>query len=393
MDSLYFDLFEPERPGSSDETDKDTQPWYDRWKVPCEDCKERGGGLCWRCNFVYRKREEEGCLFSPELVSSNLAFRDLLFRQARHFHSRDSPETSVTSIVDRRFDDKIHQRHDSITYRSENLCYESVGHRIWPGDLGDRDCFDQTHKKCEATGPAQLARTQAHHSSPANTPSSRAQQICMGCQYRHGCPEDLEHCTEHRHWCFPIHRDGCPRDFPSRSCHSCPEYPGRCQRDCSCDHFSPGHRDGYSKHSHSHYCHPDSKFPGIYSRDCYCSDCRTNVKKPEIDPLEEAFINWLSRRSEEPPPHIMSDCFRYSFNWHKSIKRRPNLVHYGIGLGGMSALSYGVGSCSPQPLPPHTPLRSRIWSMVSTSIVWGYEEGAKILGYDVELGKALRELD
>lgn len=41
MDSLYFDLFETERPGSSDDGDEDTLPWYDRWKVPCEDCKAR----------------------------------------------------------------------------------------------------------------------------------------------------------------------------------------------------------------------------------------------------------------------------------------------------------------------------------------------------------------
>lgn len=286
------------------------------------------------------------------------------------------------SIIDRRYDDKLYQRHDSIRYLNENLCHESVTHQIWPGDLGDRDHFGQIHSRCETAGPGQRTRAQA-------------QQICLGCQYENGCPEDLELCTEHRHWCFPEHRDGCPGDFhggPYRTYH---QGLGRSQRDCDCDYrwLYPDQRNGCSKNCRYHSCHPCSKFPGRDSRDCYCCYCRTNVRKPEIDRFEEAFNNWLPRRSEEPPPHIMRDCFRYSFNWHKSIKRRPNLVHYGIGLGGMSALSYGVGSCSPQPLPPYKSLRSRIWSVVSTSIVWGYEEGAKILGYDIELSKALRDLD
>ncbi|KAI1492615.1 hypothetical protein F5X96DRAFT_667510 [Biscogniauxia mediterranea] len=97
--------------------------------------------------------------------------------------------------------------------------------------------------------------------------------------------------------------------------------------------------------------------------------------------------------TEEPDLQTMSGYLCYAFKQQGVSQRRPRLLYCGIGLGGVSALSYGVGSGLRQPLPQIEGPGSRMWSVISAAAIWGYKQGARILGYDIDLQNALSQLD
>jgi hypothetical protein len=143
--------------------------------------------------------------------------------------------------------------------------------------------------------------------------------------------------------------------------------------------YNPGYLDGCPE-----YCH---------CRSGYCDDDHLEYCHCRRSDARESDFWFTDMKTEAPLPQIMRDCLCYNFRQSEVLQRRPKLLYYGIGLGGVSGLWYGVGPCLRQPSPPHEVPGSRIWSIISTSIRWGYRGGARILGYDTEFQKALSELD
>ncbi|KAI1632011.1 hypothetical protein F4809DRAFT_645849 [Biscogniauxia mediterranea] len=101
----------------------------------------------------------------------------------------------------------------------------------------------------------------------------------------------------------------------------------------------------------------------------------------------------MDAETEEPDLQTMSGYLCYGFKQQGVSQRRPRFLYCGIGLGGVSTLSYGMGSGLRQPLPQIEGPGSRIWSMISAAAIWGYKQGARILGYDIDFQKALSQLD
>ncbi|OTA99071.1 hypothetical protein M426DRAFT_16809 [Hypoxylon sp. CI-4A] len=91
---------------------------------------------------------------------------------------------------------------------------------------------------------------------------------------------------------------------------------------------------------------------------------------------------------------IVEGYLRYRSEQRELVKRRSKLTYHGIGLGGMTILQYNSKPYLQVLLIPlNEDLGSRIWSIISAQAIRGYTQGAKLLGYDVELWETLRQLD
>ncbi|KAI1840736.1 hypothetical protein JX266_013081 [Neoarthrinium moseri] len=123
------------------------------------------------------------------------------------------------------------------------------------------------------------------------------------------------------------------------------------------------------------------------------ADASRSRKLGQEQYLEDEIFIHISMRAKEPEVQIMKYCLRHVLKKTETFKPYYKLVYYGIGLGGVHALSYGPGTFLDQSSRHSDGPASRVWTRFTSSILWGYRQGTRFLGFDPERQRALNQLD